>query len=366
MRPLSGIRVVELGEYVSAPFCAKLLADFGAEVVKVERPGQGDIARNYGPFPKDKPHPERGGLFLFLNTSKKGITLNWETEAGVEILRRLIQLSDVVVENFPPGTLENLGLGYEVLKALNPKLILAAISCFGQTGPYREFRGADIVAQAMGGLMWLTGLPDHPPLKLPGPQAEYQAGLLAAIATLAAILWREEDGRGRLIDVSEMEVVASLLEGALLSYAYSGTIRQRRGAPPQAGCRDGFLLLPPDLYQEDFKRLVSTLSPPDLENQAVGEVFRRAQEWRLPVAPVREITDSLADPQLRNRGFWQELEHPLMGRVTLPASPFKAEDQDWTEFGRAPLLGEHNEEVYCGWLGYSKEELAELKAGGII
>jgi len=365
MKPLSGIRVVELGEHVSAPFCGKLLADFGAEVVKVELPGRGDIARNYGPFPKDKPHPEKSGLFLLLNTNKKGITLNWKVEAGAEILRRLIQLSDVVVENFSPGTLENLGLGYEALKSLNPRVILTSISYFGGTGPYRGFRGADIVIQAMGGLMWLTGLPERPPLKLPGPQADYQAGLFAAIATLAALILREETGRGQHIDISEMEVVASLLEGALLSYAYSETIRKRRGAPPRARCRDGELILPPELYQEDFGHLVSTLSPPELKEHAAKEVFHQAQEWRLPVAPVREVTDSLADPQLRSRGFWQEVEHPFMGRVTLPTSPFKV-DQGWAEFGRAPLLGEHNEELYCGWLGYSKEELAELKAGGII
>lgn len=365
MKPLSGIRVVELGEHISAPFCGKLLADFGAEVVKVEVPGRGDIARDCGPFPKDKPHPEKSGLFFLLNTNKKGITLNWKLEAGTEILRRLIQLSDVVVENFSPGTLENLGLGYAALKGLNRRLILTSISHFGQTGPYRGFKGADIVIQAMGGLMWLTGLPERSPLKLPGPQADYQAGLFAAIATLAAFLSAEETGRGQHIDISEMEVVASLLEGALLSYAYSKTIRQRRGIPPRVRCRDGQLILPPELYQEDFKHLMSTLSPPDLKEHVAEEVFRRAQEWRLPVAPVREAADSLADPQLRARGFWQELEHPLMGRVTLPTSPFRV-SQDWTEFGRAPLLGEHNEEVYCGWLGYSKEELAELKAGGII
>ncbi len=366
-----GIRVIELGGYVSAPYCGKLLADFGAEVVKVEEPGQGDISRHCGPFPNDQPHPEKSGLFLFLNTNKKGVTLNLKTEDGIEAFKRLVQLSDVVVENLPPGTLGSLGLGYKVLEELNSRLVLTSISYFGQTGPYRGFRGSDMVAQAMGGLMHLTGLPERPPLKLPGPQADYQAGLFAAIATLAALLLREETDRGEHIDLSEMEVVASLLEGTLLSYAYSGVIRRRSGAgQPRVRCRDGWLLLPPEVYQEEFSHFMEALCPDDpgegcLEEHPVEEVFRRAQEWRLPVAKVLGVEDSFEDPQLRSRGFWQGIEHPFAGRIALPGTPFKV-DANWTTFGRAPLLGEHNEEIYGGWLGYSRGKLAELEARRII
>ena len=385
--PLSGLRVLDLSQYVSGPYCAKLLADFGAEVIKIEPPATGDISRQYGPFPGDIPNIESSGLFLYLNTNKKSITLNLQSESGIEILKQLSAQADVLVGNSGPG-----GLDCESLLELNPSLILTSISYFGQNGPYRDYKGSDIVAQALGGVMKLTGLPDREPLKIAGPQAEYQAGLNAAVATMAAIYFRDETGMGQHIDVSVMEVLASILEGALLSYAYDGTSRQRAGARHPTvypstilPCKDGYMHVDAGTDWGTFARFVGipelldyepaelrrkaeeidALLIPWLAERTMEEIFQGSQEWRLPFAMVLRASDLPGDPQFQARGFFLNIDHPVAGTLTYSGAPFKM-DGSPPKTGRAPLLGEHNEQVYGDILGYSLRQIESLKANGII
>jgi len=391
---LSGLMVLDLSENISGPYSTKLLADYGAEVIKIEKPPLGDSSRRAGPFPNDQPDPEKSGLFLFLNTSKKSITLNLESEGGAQIFNRLVDRADILVENFRPGAMASLGLDYKVLAEINPALIMTSISYFGQWGPYRDWDGSDIVAQAMGGLMGLTGEADREPLKLPGSQAEFQAGLNAAVATLSALYFRDETGEGQHIDVSLQEAVASILEASVTMYSYSGFVRGRMGSRNHLQCpsrvmpaKDRFIhvqaganwdhfstfLEAPKLTEPRFASIlryhyadeVEGLIQPWLEKHEAGEIFATGQEWRIPFALVLGIDELMADTQYEARGFFQEIEHPLAGRLVYPGAPFRMSETP-AEAGRAPLLGEHNEQVYIGALGLSKDNLIDLKEHGVI
>jgi len=393
-RALAGLVVLDLSENISGPYCTKLMADYGAEVIKVEKPGLGDVARRAGPFPNDQPDGEKSGLFLFLNTNKKSITLNLGSADGARIFKRLIPGADILVENFQPGVMAGLGFGYEALAEINPALIMTSISYFGQWGPYRNFQGSDIIAQAMGGLMWLTGEAEREPLKLPLSQAEFQAGLNAAVATLCAVYFRDETGEGQQIDVSVQEAVASILEASVTTYSYSGFIRGRMGARHHLQCpsrvmatKDGFIhvqaganwdhlaafLETPQLMEPRLASIlryhhadeIEGLIQPWLEKHEAKEAFATAQEWRIPFALVLGIDELMADPQYQARGFFQEIDHPIAGRLTYPGAPFRM-SQTPPQMGRAPLLGEHNEEIYGQRLGLSTGDLARLKENGVI
>lgn len=391
---LSGLRVLDVSQYVSGLYCTKLLADFGAEVIKIEPPGSGDVSRRAGPFLKDRPHPERSGLFLHLNTNKKSITLNLKTKAGVKLFKELVKSMDVLVENFNPNVMPELGLGYEALQKINPSLIMTSISYFGQSGPYREFSASEIVASALGGLMHLTGLPDREPLKGWGSPAEYQAGVNAAAATMTAVYFRDETGLGQQVDVSVMETVASLLEGATLSYGYNRLLRQRAGFRHHAvypstilPCKDGYIHVHAAANREVFAQFLETpqqLLDPELDDalahadeidfimlpwlmeREAEAIFHSAQEWRLPFAMVLQIDEVLRDPQHQAREGFVEIDHPVAGKLTYPGAPFKLSQTPWRVNHPAPLLGEHNQEVYCGQLGYSKADLVRLREGGVI
>ncbi len=393
-RALSGLVVLDLSDNISGPYCTKLLADYGAEVIKIEKPPLGDSSRRAGPFPNDQPDPEKSGLFLFLNTSKKSITLNLESESGPQIFRRMVERADILVENFRPGVMASLGLDYEALAEINPALIMTSISYFGQWGPYRDWEGSDIVAQAMGGLMGLTGEADREPLKLPLSQAEFQGGLNAAVATLSALYFRDETGEGQHVDVSLQEAVASILEAAVTMYHYSSFVRGRMGSRHHLQCpsrvmpaKDRFIhvqaganwdnfatfLEAPQLMEPRFVSIlryhyadeVEGLFQPWLEKHEAGEIFTTGQEWRIPFALVLGIDELMGDPQYGARGFFQEIDHPLAGRLIYPGTPFRMSETP-PEEKRAPLLGEHNEDVYIGALGLSKDNLAGLKEHGVI
>jgi len=390
---LSRLVVLDLAENISGPYCTKLFADYGAEVIKVEKPPLGDPSRCAGPFPNDQPDIEKSGLFLFLNTGKKSITLNLESEDGSQIFKRLVKRADILVENFRPGVMASLGLDYDVLAKINPALIMTSISYFGQWGPYRDWDSSDIVAQAMGGLMGLTGEADREPLKLPLSQAEFQAGLNAAVATLSALYLRDETGDGQYIDVSLQEAVASILEASLTMYDYSGFIRGRTGSRHHLQCpsrvmpaKDRLMhvqaganwdhfsafLEEPQLMEPRFASIlrynyadeVEGLIQPRLEKRDSMELFVSGQEWRIPFALVLQIDELMGDPQHEARGFFQQIDHPMAGRLTYPGAPFKMSETP-PEIRRAPLLGEQNEEVYAGTLGLSKENMIDLKDHGI-
>jgi crotonobetainyl-CoA:carnitine CoA-transferase CaiB-like acyl-CoA transferase len=348
-----------------------------------------------GPFFSDEPHREKSGIFLFLNANKKGITLNLGGKGGIAIFEKLVQKADIVVENLGPRVMAGLGLNYQALAEINPSLIMTSISYFGQSGPYRDYQGSDIIAQAMGGLMQLTGEPEREPLKLPGSPAEFQAGLNAAVATLCALYFRDQTGEGQHIDVSVQEAVASILESAVATYSYSGFIRGRLGSrhPLQCPsrvmrCQDGWIhvqaganwdhfaaflqtpqLMEPRLasiFRYHYADEVEGLIQPWLMKHGAEEIFVSGQEWRIPFAMVLGIEELGEDPQYKARGFFPEIDHPIAGRFAYPGAPFRMSQTPWQIVRPAPLLGEHNEEVYVGRLGLSNEDVARLRKNGVI
>jgi crotonobetainyl-CoA:carnitine CoA-transferase CaiB-like acyl-CoA transferase len=398
---LAGFKVVEYGDFVSAPYAAKLLGDLGAEVVKVELPG-GDSARRRGPFPGDIPHPERSGLFLYLNTNKLGITLNLETPTGRRLLDRLLEGADVFVHNVPPARACSLGLGYERLSAVNPGLIVVAISPYGQDGPYRDYKAYDVNTQAAGGLSLGIGEPGREPLKLPLTQSGFQAGLVGALAGLCALFGREATGRGQFIDVAEADVWATVHTGVgVVAWLFSGRLRQRSGRrlvgqPYPHGvfrCKDGHVALQcserrqwerflemvgnPEWgrdpkyrdrlkNQEEYAEELDALLAPWLMARTREEIFRLCQEYRLAGAPLKRVDEVLTEPQLRERGFFYELDHPEAGRLTYPGLPFRFSEAAAGPPARAPRLGEHNEEIYIGRLGLTPAELTQLRQTGVV
>jgi crotonobetainyl-CoA:carnitine CoA-transferase CaiB-like acyl-CoA transferase len=288
----------------------------------------------------------------------------------------------------------NLGLNYEVLTEINHKLIMASISYFGQTGPHCHWEGADIVAQAMGGLMHLTGEPEREPLKLPLSQAEFQAGLNAAVAILCAVFYRDMAGEGQYIDISVQEAVASILEGAISTYSYSGHVLNRIGARHHYKCpatvmkaKDGYVHIEAGAYWDHFAAITEApqlLEPclssilryqytdeieeairPWVQSRTAEEIFSKGQEWRIPVAKVMGVEELNSDPQYAARNYFQNIDHPRAGRLSYPGAPFKMSETP-AAISRAPLLGEHNEEIYAGLLGLSADELAGLKERNVI
>lgn len=394
---LAGIRVLDLSHYVAGPYCTKLLAEWGAEVIKVERPGTGDPARRIGPFYQDVPNPEASGLFLYLNTGKKSVTLNLKSEQGKEVIKRLAQDCDVLVENFSPGVMERLGLDYLTLEQVNPRLVMTSISNFGRSGPYRDYKATDMVSFALGGLMSHVGDPDRPPTKLPGPWTQYTAGLHAFSGTLVSLLARDMTGQGQQVEVSIFEVVAAHTYTGYVQYTYMGGHTPRVGnSSPQAGGRsrlhptkDGGLI---GVALAPWENLVELLGMPELltdprfgtrearlehgqeldgyvsaftKERTKEELFQAAQANRLTWAPVNTIEDLFQSPQLTSRGFFKEIAHPATGPIRYPGSPVRLGDTPMRYEG-APLLGEHNAAVYTGLLGYAEEELAQLREAGVV
>jgi crotonobetainyl-CoA:carnitine CoA-transferase CaiB-like acyl-CoA transferase len=398
----SGLRVIECGSFISAAYCAKLLGDLGAEVIKVESPHGGDEARAYGPFANDQPHPERSGLFLYLNTSKLGISLNLETATGQELLRRLLEDADVLVSNYHPRDLARLGLDSGALCAAYPRLIYTVISPFGLTGPNREYRAYDINLCGAGGLSVGVGEPDREPLTLPLSQAEYQAGLSAMGATVVALLARELTGEGQLIDISSQEVIATFFAGTgIANYSYRGVAGVRQGHRASYGsylrtclpCKDGYVgITTPQADQ--WQRFLQVMGNPAwsegpryksgrqigdefadeldelicdwLMQHTKEEVFDLCRAARIPCAPVMTAADLACNPNLRERSYFVEIDQPGLGRVLQPGMPFHFSESVSTGGSVAPALGQHNQEVYSGHLGLSQKELVRLRNGGVI
>lgn len=394
---LSGIKVLDLAHYIAGPYCTKMLADYGARVIKIEKPGTGDGARRLGPFFKDDPHPEKSGLFLYLNTSKRGITLNLKSRTGVRIFRELVKDTDILVENFSPRVMPGLGLGYENLEKLNPRLVMTSISNFGQSGPYRDYRATEIVADAMGGWSTIIGHPDREPLKPGGNQAQFVAGLFGAVGTMAAYYSQELTGIGQHLDISIMEAVLYIQMNITSVYSYEGLIRKRVGnrvGPYPSGilpCKDGYIGAI-TVTAEKWPVLCNWMGMPELINDPrfltpadralnideldaimiswlveheAEELFREAQKRRLPFGIPASTKMLLESRHLQARGYFVEVDHPMTGKVKYPGAQVKMGNLPY-ELKRAPLLGEHNEEVYCGQLGYSKNDLVKLREQGVI
>ncbi|MDP1821452.1 MAG: CoA transferase [Acidimicrobiales bacterium] len=398
-QPLEGIRVLELSQGIQGPYCSKLLADFGAEVVKAEPPG-GDVARTLGPFPTEVADPEQSALFLHCNTNKRGITLDPSTPGGQDLLRRLVGRADVIVESEAPGALDRWGVGYEALRSINPALVFTSITPFGQDGPYAQYKGEEIVQYAMGGPMNSTGLEEREPVKMAGSVISYQAGNLAATATLAAVLVAEQSGEGSHVDVSSLESQEGSVDrrlAFLTGYAYNGGEPKREGTqrltPAPMGvypCADGYvqiITIPTwvprmlaTLQNEDMERLYGDpawLFNPDvpdatdevlypwLVERTRNDAMIEAQAHSWPITAVNTPADVVDDVHFMERGFLVDVEHPVAGAIRQPGAPFRMAD-GWQLRRPAPLLGQHNDEVYREELGLSDAELADLRAAGAI
>jgi crotonobetainyl-CoA:carnitine CoA-transferase CaiB-like acyl-CoA transferase len=389
---LGDIRVLDLSQEVAGPFCGKLLAGLGAEVVKVEPPGSGDSSRSVGPFVQAEPHPEQSAPFLYLNTGKKSITLSLDSPTGVALLQSLAREFDILVESFPPGHLDRRGLGYRALERLNPRLIYTSITPFGQTGPYRDYKGSDLVAQAVGALMQTIGLPEREPLKIGGDAALYTTGMSAFSATMVALYVRDAEGYGQHVDVSAMETITVAQIHSSIHHQF-GRVPTRRESP-LVRARDGWVSpgLERGEREDTWPRVCALIGRPDLaddpsfktrearrEHQqallailsawaathAKEEIYHTLQELRSVAGYVATVEDLLASGQLSARAFFQPLDHPDTGPALYPGAPFRLGGEAWQQT-RAPRLGEHNGEVYGGQLGLSREELGRLRGLGVI
>jgi crotonobetainyl-CoA:carnitine CoA-transferase CaiB-like acyl-CoA transferase len=398
---LSDVRVLDLTWYIAGPYCTKLLADYGADVIKIEKHGEGDPARRMGPFFQDDPHLEKSGLFLYLNTNKRGITLNLKSQTGKKIFEELVKNVDILVESFSPGVMERLGLSFKELEKINPKLVMTSISNFGQTGPYRDYKSSDLITFAMGGAMNSTGTQDRPPVGVTRNVKMYEAGWLAAIATTAAGYGAQKTGLGDHIDVSLMEAQLGSTDRRdthLLSYAYTGFTTPRedlttaRWTVVSSGylrCKDGWVLVicPPvmwpkmcralgrpelmddprfqNLYDLTYASDIDGILAEWLSTRTKQQATEEMQAAGVAVTPINTPEDVVKDPHLNARGFWVRIDHPVVGEVTYPGAPMDMSEGGFQVRMPAPLLGQHNIEVY-GKLGYSRQDMVRLRAAGVI
>jgi CoA:oxalate CoA-transferase len=394
--PLEGITVLDLTWVLAGPFASMVLCDLGADVIKVERPPFGDVARRTGPFVNGE-----SCYFFSVNRGKKSLTLDLKTERGKELFLRLVEHVDVVMENFTPGAMEALGLGYDVLQARNPRLIYAATSGFGQTGPERSRPALDIVVQGMGGIMSITGEPDGPPVRPGASLGDITAGLFTAVGLLAALHERERSGRGQMIDVAMLDCQISILENAFVRYFANGEVpkpigtRHPLSTPFQAfPTEDGYLVLALSWGVENqWELYCATIGRPDLiddprfetpalRNQHHAELepllieaMRRktTAEWLrefdaigLPCGPLNNIPQAAEQPQVKARRMLVEVAHPIIGRLPLPDTPVKLSRTPGGIRGPSPALGEHTDDVLSGLLGLSQSEIADLRDSGVV
>lgn len=399
---LEGVRVLDLTQYIAGPFCTKLMADYGADVIKVENPNGGDPSRHLGPFFEDDPHHEKSGLFLHLNTNKRSVTLNLAVSSGQAILKELVKGADILVENHRPGVLANWNLSYETLAGINPKLVMTSISNFGQTGPYRDYKASELVLYGMGGEMHSIGMEGREPLKEGGNVAQYEAGAVAASTSMAALWAADLEGQGQQLDISIMETQLGGVDrrhAVLLAYAYSGRIStQRTGwltgalASGTLPCKDGYIEIAGGAHL--FPRIIKMLGEPDflkdpkwlrpdagsdpamveefeafflnwLLERTKKEVWQEGQKARVLCGPLYDVKDLLDDTYFNGRDFWTDLEHSATGQIKYPGPPIRMYETPQQTRRTSPKLGQHIEEVY-GHIGYSKDDLAKLRERGVI
>ncbi len=386
---------------VSAAYATKLMADLGADVIKVESPPAGDRARTRGPFPGGAPHPERSGLFLYLNANKRGITLDLAQARGQRLLAELVADTDLLVHNFIPAEMAALGMDYGALSQRNPNLVMVSITPFGLAGPYRDYQATDLTLWNAGGIAYLNGggpgAVDQPPLKAFGQQSELQGGLNAAVAGLAALFSRCRGGTGQHVSVSIQECLAAILELAFEFWPYMGLVASRLGQKPIQPldfleCRDGWIFLC-CVEEHQWQTFIDIMGNPEwaglelfenrltraanwdalklllqnlVHDRSVDELYRAGQARRVPLAPVSTMADLMASEHLKSRGFFAVLDHPQAGRLTYPGAPYQFTLTPWTLRRPAPLLGQHNEEIYVRRLGNSPEDFQALQQSGVV
>lgn len=392
---MTGVRVLDLTRVLAGPFCTMMLADMGAEVIKIEIPGRGDDTRSFGPFINGE-----SAYYINLNRNKKGVTLNLKDPEGKEMFLGLVKKADVVIENFRPGTMEKLGLGYEVLSQVNPRIVYGCVSGFGHYGPYKDRAGYDIIGQAMGGLMSTTGWPGGEPTRTGTAMADVLAGLSVTIGILASLRSREITGKGQKVDISLVDSVVASLEIINQIYLVEGKNPQRIGNRYESvypydsfTAKDGSFVIacgndklwtklcdvmgtPELLLDERFKSNYDRVQhhvdlKPLIESWTKTKTIDEAVEILLaagiPAAPINTIDRVVKDPHIaKAREMFVDIEHPKAGKIKITGSHLKLSDTKVNINRPAPLLGEHNQEIYQKYLGVSEEKLKELAEKGII
>ena len=395
-RPLEDLTILDLTWVLSGPYASMVLSDLGADVIKVERPPWGDIARTTGPYQNGW-----SGYFFSINRGKRAISIDLGEEEGRELFRELASQVDVVMENFTPGTMERLGVGYEALAERNPGLICASTSGFGQTGPYRERPALDIIVQGMGGIMSITGEPGGPPVRPGASYGDIAAGLYTSVGILAALHERSRSGLGQHLDISMLDCQVSVLENAFMRYFVTGTppepigTRHPSATPFQAfPTADGWIVVALGFGTENqWGLLCGLLGLPDLidderfntsprrtKNHAIlepmlFEAFRKrpSQEWLedllqvgIPCGPVNTIPQTAEDPQVQARGMLREVTHPEAGTIPIANTPFRMSRSEAGIKGPPPSFGEHTRDVLHELLGYGDAEVEALEAKGVV
>jgi len=395
--PLESIRVLELGSLLAGPFAGRLLGDFGAEVIKLESPDAPDLMRQWGPHQ----YKGRGLLWPIQSRNKKCITLNLREAAGRDILRRLVAHSDVLIENFRPGTMEKWGLGWDELSTLNPRLVMTRVSGFGQTGPYRERAGFGSVGEAIGGVRYVTGFPDRPPVRIGVSLGDSLAAMFATIGTLAAIEHRHRSGRGQMVDCAIYESIFALMESVITEYDKLGAVRERLGlilpkvAPSNVyPTRDDRLLIVAANQDAVFKRLAIVMGQPELAEDPryathaargerqhevdeivaawtrkhdSGELWTILNDGGVPAGPIYSAADIAEDEQYRARGAIRTMNDPEMGDLKMPGIvPRLSETPGVLKWTGPARPGTHNREIYGELLGIGDDELTRLGEAGII
>ncbi len=398
-RPLEGLRVLEFGSLIAGPFATRIMAEFGAEVIKVERPGAGDPLRGWRYV---DPRTETSLWWALQSRNKKLVTLNVGHPDGLDLAKRLAAESDILVENFKPGTLEKLGLGWEVLHELNPRLILVRVSGYGQDGPYKGRPGFANIGEAMGGIRYITGEPDRPPVRAGISLGDSLASLYAVIGALMAVHARDVQGRneGQVVDVALYEAVFGMMESMVPEFDVAGIVRERTGAalpgitPSNSYCSgDGSYVAIGGNSDAIFKRLMKVIGHPELgedpryetnadrtehaeelddliedwtRQHTADEVFHILEEAEVPVGPIYSVTDIMEDPQYHARRMFLDAEIEGIGLVKMPGLIPKLSKTPGEIEWYGGSLGQHNEEVYGGLLGLSSDELERLYGEGVL
>ena len=403
---LNGVKVLELCSFVAGPYCTKLLADMGADVIKIEPTDVGDESRRRGPFYNGQPGVYTSLLFVYLNSNKRGITLDVTTSTGKALLLELVKRADLLVEDMPSAEADKLALDFPSLHQIAPQLVVTSITPFGRSGPHKDYKAHYLNTYHAGGDGYLLPggrladqlYPEEEPIKAGGYLGEYQAGLSAAVATIGSLVGRLLDGQGRHIDASKQEALINLNSADFCLYPDRGVLGTRRGhhLPHYIGglyrCKDGFweLLIP---TQRSWEAMVDIMGQPSwameekyatqdsrvahreeldekIEEWAMAhtreEIYHTLQAQGCAAGPVYSTEEVLHDPQMGYRGFFTEMEHPHIGKFKAPSAPYKLSHTPWTFRHPAPSLGQHNAEVYGGWLGYEGPELTRLRQGGVI
>ncbi len=392
--PLSGVRILDLSAVISGPYCTLILADLGAEVIKVEKPGTGDGARGMPPYFVDG----ESAYFIAHNRNKQSMILNLASDSGRDIFYKLVEKSDVVVDNYRPGVIEKLGIDYDTLKNINPRIICCSITGYGQTGPFKDRPAFDIIVQARGGIMSYTGEPGRGPVRMGAPMGDLAGGMFASHGVLAALYQREKTGRGQKIDISMLDCQISLLTYRAQYYFVGGEIAMPLGTghasvhPSRRFRTQTFDIVIDCNMQRIFNELCDAAGIPEMAQdpkfnsrqnrfdhrrelyQKLEKLFltKTGEEWlqilesRIPIAPINTVDKALSDPQILSRNMVPEVICDNGDKLNIVGNPIKMSEIDGEKFEPAPRLGEDTERILTGLLGYSARDVEELRRQGIV